>query len=123
MHGYSPDGTLNGYVNFTLSTIKTSDLDNKTMTMLPLNKTFYDTCHYTGHYNPPDSEDPYDFSPAFWHINFFRKIKFFNIVFIIIFNLFRLLFVVLFQTLVSLAQLLANVLVPDVPGSLVDKIG
>ena len=72
----------------------------------PLNKTLDDTCHYIGHYLPPDAKDAYGFSPAFWHINFFR-----------------LLFVVLFQTLVSLAQLLANALVPDVPGSLVDKIG
>ena len=76
------------------------------MTFQTLNSTFYETCHYIGHYLPPDVEDAYGFSPAFWHINFFR-----------------LLFVVLFQTLVSLAQLLANALVPDVPGSLVDKMG
>ena len=73
MHGYSPDGTLDGYVEFSLSTFKTSDLDNKTMEMWTRNETFYNTCHYTGHYNPPDAEDAYEFSPAFWHINFFRK--------------------------------------------------
>ena len=105
VHGYSPDGTLNGYVNFTLSVFNTSDLDPLTARMWERNETFYDTCHYAGHYNPPDAEDAYSFNSAFWHINFFR-----------------LLFVVLFQTLVSLAQLVANALVPNVPGSLEDKI-
>ena len=103
---YSQNHSLEGYVNFTLSIFNTADFDNATIIELKLNQSFPDTCRYSGYYNPPHSEDPYGFSPTFWHINFFR-----------------LLFVVLFQTLVCLAQLLANALVPDVPGSLVDKIG
>jgi len=101
---YSPNNTLVGYVNFTLSYVDTQDLDRGHIN-LPVNASGPQICRYSGFRNPPWSDEKYEHSLPFYHIWFIR-----------------LLFVVCFQTGVGLCLILVRYLVPNVPADLKERI-
>ena len=124
-YSYSnPSGSLQGYVNFTLSYFDTKDLDTGNLpytqnTSLPeicrwvniFKKRIYfiiKTKHcfrFSGFYNPPWAEDKYEPNAKFYHIWFVR-----------------MLFVICFQTCVSLCLIIVDYIIPNIPARLRDKM-
>ena len=101
---YSPGGDLQGYVNFTLSSIATRDLDRGAGASANTSDQ-PEVCRFPGYYSPPGSEDRAGQSALFWHIWFVR-----------------LLFVVVFQTGVSVVLMVVRYVIPNIPASLRDTI-
>ncbi|XP_032525780.2 anoctamin-4 isoform X1 [Danaus plexippus] len=95
---YSPDKTLAGYIDHSLSLFNTSDYradwgaDSETDPPL---------CSYRGYRNPPEHSDPYGLSPHYWHV--FAA---------------RLAFVVVFEHVVFGLTGLMQLFIPDVPTEL-----
>ena len=67
---YSPDGSLEGYTNFTLSYFSPSDFDpgphphNSTT----VNLVHPEFCRYHGYRYPPGHPEEYQRTEVFWHI-------------------------------------------------------
>ena len=104
---YSEDGSLEGYVDFSLSTLSLADMDPHTMEHYQRetggqrdwgNLT---ECSYPGYYWGPGTRDQYQPNIIFWQIWFAR-----------------LLFVVLFENLLAVALVAIKLCIPDVPSAL-----
>ncbi|XP_052748991.1 anoctamin-4 isoform X1 [Galleria mellonella] len=96
---YSPDNTLAGYIDHSLSLFNTSDYQAD----WGADEKEYDppTCAYRGYRNPPNHPDPYGLSPHYWHV--FAA---------------RLAFVVVFEHVVFGLTGLMQLFIPDVPSEL-----
>ncbi|XP_022248485.1 anoctamin-5-like isoform X2 [Limulus polyphemus] len=66
----SPDGSLRGYLNFTLSKFNIADLAD-TYKIIDFNLTT-SICWYQGYKEPPSSSNKYEYRPVHWHILAFR---------------------------------------------------
>ncbi|XP_063632701.1 anoctamin-4 [Cydia splendana] len=96
---YSPDNTLAGYIDHSLSLFNTSDYREEWGA--DENEVDPPTCAYRGYRNPPDHYDPYGLSPHYWHV--FAA---------------RLAFVVVFEHVVFGLTGLMQLFIPDVPTEL-----
>ncbi|CAB4012900.1 anoctamin-4-like isoform X1, partial [Paramuricea clavata] len=103
-YGYSPDGSMKGYVNNSLTYINISDLDQDTMPDDPYKNLNYTMpyCRFKGYLEP---NKPYDVSKQFLYV-----------------MLCRLIFVIVFQYFVFLVKDTIAWLVPDIPSALQAKI-
>lgn len=103
---YSPDGSLHGYVNFSLSYMDMAHYDPAS-SLHPdiVNMDENITCRYADYKSPADDDNPYDHNSTFWHI-----------------WLARLLFVVVFENTLSLFLMFLKFLIPDVSSSLKYRI-
>ncbi|XP_059393475.1 anoctamin-1a isoform X2 [Carassius carassius] len=98
-HMYSPDGTLHGFVNHTLSYFNVSHFQPGTEPMQPMHLGYkVDVCRYKDYRDPPWSDTPYEFSREFWAI-----------------LAARLAFVIIFQNVVMLMSDFVDWLIPDIP--------
>ncbi|CAG4978593.1 unnamed protein product [Colias eurytheme] len=100
---YSPDYTLSGYIDHSLSLFNTSDYREDWGA--DENEVDPPTCAYRGYRNPPDHADPYGLSPHYWHV--FAA---------------RLAFVVVFEHVVFGLTGLMQLFIPDVPTELRTQI-
>ncbi|KAF2364625.1 Anoctamin [Trinorchestia longiramus] len=104
IHVVSPDNTLNGFLNHSLSVFDVNDYPSQY-------KPPYDpaenvtVCRYPDYRNPPDSEREYKYAPIFWHI-----------------LAARFAFVVVFENVVCVVILLVKWLIPDMPYRLKEQI-
>ncbi|XP_041971203.1 anoctamin-4 isoform X2 [Aricia agestis] len=96
---YSPDNTLAGYIDHSLSLFNTSDYREE----WGADETEVDpaVCAYRGYRNPPAHADPYGLSPHYWHV--FAA---------------RLAFVVVFEHVVFGLTGLMQLLIPGAPAEL-----
>ncbi|CAG5129014.1 unnamed protein product, partial [Candidula unifasciata] len=101
---YSEDGSLSGYVNFTMAYFNTSDFAPEDK---PKDVTLGNVqiCRYKDFRNPPWVDSEYRRSIEFWHI-----------------LAARLAFVVLFENVVVVITSLLSWLIPDVPAVLKEQI-
>uniref|UniRef100_K1QJJ1 Anoctamin n=1 Tax=Magallana gigas TaxID=29159 RepID=K1QJJ1_MAGGI len=97
---YSPDGTLKGYVNQTLAVFNTSDFDEAHRPVFE-GSDIVESCRYRDFRNPPDSDDPYEYSQMYWHV-----------------LAARFAFVVVFENVIVVITGLIAWLIPDVPAKL-----
>jgi len=96
---YSNDGTLSGYMNFTLSYFNTKDFENAS---IPADYFQHEPiCRFRGYRNPPWSDNKYEYTDVYWHI-----------------LAARFLFVVVFQNFCYAVTSLIAWLIPDVPEKL-----
>ncbi|XP_054878403.1 anoctamin-1a isoform X2 [Poeciliopsis prolifica] len=93
---YSPDGTMHGFVNHTLSYFNVSDFQKGTEPTIP--KFDVQVCRYKDYREPPWSNTPYELSKEFWAI-----------------LAVRLAFVIVFQNVVMLMSDFVDWLIPDIP--------
>ncbi|XP_050306714.1 anoctamin-1 isoform X2 [Anthonomus grandis grandis] len=98
----SSEGTLDGYLNNSLSYFNTSDFDGESR---PRNASSESICRYPDYRNPPWSPEKYDRNALYWHI-----------------LAAKLIFVVIFENLVVLVMIIVKWCIPDMPGELRDKI-
>ncbi|CAG4949412.1 unnamed protein product [Parnassius apollo] len=96
---YSPDYTLTGYIDHSLSLFNTSDYREDWGA--DENEVDPPTCAYRGYRNPPQHPEPYGLSPHYWHV--FAA---------------RLAFVVVFEHVVFGLTGLMQLFIPDVPTEL-----
>ncbi|EDW38547.1 GL11957 [Drosophila persimilis] len=99
----SKDGTLNGYLDFTLSEFKVSD--SPTLNSLAGDLSNITSCKYTDFRLPPSSPDKYNLSSMFYII-----------------LACRLGFVVVFENFVALVMILVRWCIPDMSVELRDQI-
>ncbi|XP_060647312.1 anoctamin-1 isoform X2 [Drosophila nasuta] len=92
---YSKDGTLNGYLNFTLSKYQIEPSNNSSIT----------SCMYSDYREPPGSKNQYELSSTFYII-----------------LACRLGFVVVFENFVALVMILVRWCIPDMSVELRDQI-
>ncbi|XP_065117655.1 anoctamin-1a isoform X1 [Paramisgurnus dabryanus] len=103
---YSPDGTLHGFVNHTLSSFNVSHFQPGTEPLEPFNLGYkVDICRYKDYRDPPWSDTPYEFSREFWAI-----------------LAARLAFVIVFQNVVMLMSDFVDWLIPDIPKDITIQI-
>uniref|UniRef100_A0AAY5EKA4 Anoctamin n=2 Tax=Electrophorus TaxID=8004 RepID=A0AAY5EKA4_ELEEL len=96
---YSPDGSMHGFVNHTLSYFNVSHFQNGTTPMDPLFLGFsVDICRYKDYREPPWSPTPYEVSKEFWAV-----------------LAVRLAFVIVFQNVVMLMSDIVDWMIPDIP--------
>ena len=101
----SDDGTLTGYVDFTLSKLDPSDMDlgphphPHEMSEAP------EFCRYEDYRESYASTDKYNHSPIFYHI-WFARIVFF----------------VIYQNFIIVVMMLLKLAIPDIPAKLKSKI-
>ncbi|KAK2914283.1 hypothetical protein Q8A67_002682 [Cirrhinus molitorella] len=96
---YSPDGTLHGFVNHTLSYFNVSHFQPGTEPLQPMHLGYkVEVCRYKDYRDPPWSDTPYQFSREFWAI-----------------LAARLAFVIVFQNVVMLMSDFVDWLIPDIP--------
>ncbi|XP_066503527.1 anoctamin-1a isoform X2 [Hoplias malabaricus] len=96
---YSPDGTLHGFVNHSLSYFNVTNFQPNTDPVDPLFLGYrVDICRYKDYRDPPWSETPYELSKEFWNI-----------------LAARLAFVIVFQNVVMLMSDFVDWLIPDIP--------
>ncbi|XP_077567769.1 anoctamin-1a isoform X5 [Stigmatopora nigra] len=96
---YSPDTTMHGFVNHSLSYFNVSDFQPGTGPTQPtIQGQKVELCRYKDYREPPSSSTPYDFSKEFWAI-----------------LAARLAFVVVFQNVVMLMRDFVDWLIPDIP--------
>ncbi|XP_051558383.1 anoctamin-1a isoform X2 [Myxocyprinus asiaticus] len=96
---YSPDGTLHGFVNHTLSYFNVSHFQPGSEPLEPLHLGYnVEICRYKDYRDPPWSDTPYEFSREFWAI-----------------LAARLAFVIVFQNVVMLMSDFVDWLIPDIP--------
>ncbi|KAG6443859.1 anoctamin-4 isoform X3 [Manduca sexta] len=100
---YSPDNTLAGYIDHSLSLFNTSDYREEWGA--DENEVDPPVCAYRGYRNPPNGPDPYGLSPHYWHV--FAA---------------RLAFVVVFEHVVFGLTGLMQLFIPDVPTELRTQI-
>ncbi|XP_078330446.1 anoctamin-1-like isoform X5 [Crassostrea virginica] len=97
---YSPDGSLEGYVDHTLAVFNTSDFEEAKRPVFEGSE-IVETCRYRDFRNPPDSDDPYEYSQMYWHV-----------------LAARFAFVVVFENVIVVITGLIAWLIPDVPAKL-----
>ena len=108
---YSEDGSLEGYVDFSLSTLSLADMDPHTMehyqreTGSQRDWGNLTECSYPGYYWGPGTRDQYQPNIIFWQIWFAR-----------------VLFVVVFENLLAVALVAIKLCIPDVPSTLKDRM-
>uniref|UniRef100_A0A8C5APD9 Anoctamin n=1 Tax=Gadus morhua TaxID=8049 RepID=A0A8C5APD9_GADMO len=96
---YSPDGSMHGFVNHTLSVFNTSDFQTGTAPLDPEILGYkVPLCRYKDYREPPGSSSSYEFTKEFWAI-----------------LAARLAFVILFQNVVMLMSDFIDWLIPDIP--------
>ncbi|XP_060924141.1 anoctamin-1a [Limanda limanda] len=96
---YSPDGTMHGFVNHTLSYFNVSDFQPGTEPMQPMHLGHnVELCRYKDYREPPWSSTSYELSKEFWAI-----------------LAARLAFVIVFQNVVMLMSDFVDWLIPDIP--------
>ncbi|XP_041844184.1 anoctamin-1a isoform X2 [Melanotaenia boesemani] len=100
---YSPDGSLHGFVNHTLSYFNVSDFEAGTAPVQPDHldhqvNHHVKVCRYKDYREPPWSSTPYDLSKEFWAI-----------------LAARLAFVIVFQNVIMLMSDFVDWLIPDIP--------
>ncbi|KAA0724123.1 Anoctamin-1 Transmembrane protein 16A [Triplophysa tibetana] len=96
---YSPDGSMHGFVNHTLSYFNVSHFQNGTAPLEPLYLgILVDICRYKDYREPPWSPTPYDISKQFWAV-----------------LAARLAFVIVFQNVVMLMSDVVDWIIPDIP--------
>ncbi|XP_046713044.1 anoctamin-1a isoform X2 [Silurus meridionalis] len=96
---YSPDGTLHGFVNHTLSYFNVTDFEPQTEPMEPMFLGYkVDVCRYKDYRDSPWSDTPYELSREFWNI-----------------LAARLAFVIIFQNVVMLMSDFVDWIIPDIP--------
>uniref|UniRef100_A0A8D3DDI9 Anoctamin n=1 Tax=Scophthalmus maximus TaxID=52904 RepID=A0A8D3DDI9_SCOMX len=96
---YSPDGTMHGFIDHTLSSFNVSDFQPGTAPQQPMNLGHkVETCRYKDYREPPWSNTPYELSKEFWAI-----------------LAARLAFVIVFQNVVMLMSDFVDWLIPDIP--------
>ncbi|XP_055367342.1 anoctamin-2b isoform X2 [Betta splendens] len=101
---YSPNGTMHGFIDHTLSYFNVSNFKPGTM---PTNSNHKDIsfCRYKDYREPPWSLDAYQFSKQYWCV-----------------LAARLAFVILFQNLVMFLSLVVAWVIPDVPKNIVEQL-
>uniref|UniRef100_A0A672FPK3 Anoctamin n=1 Tax=Salarias fasciatus TaxID=181472 RepID=A0A672FPK3_SALFA len=96
---YSPDGSMHGFVNHTLSYFNVSHFQEGKETMSPMQLGFpVEICRYKDYREPPWSATPYEISKEFWTV-----------------LAVRLAFVIVFQNVVLLMNDVVDWLIPDIP--------
>ncbi|KAG5679996.1 hypothetical protein PVAND_009529 [Polypedilum vanderplanki] len=106
MFYYSNDGTLNGYVDWTLARFDTSEFKNGTAPLPSVTQyTNITECRYQDFRYPPNHPNEYERTGVFWNV--FAA---------------RLIFVVLFENAVAVVMLLVRWLIPDISAELRDQI-
>ncbi|XP_066506082.1 anoctamin-1-like [Hoplias malabaricus] len=96
---YSPDGSLHGFVNHTLSYFNVSHFQNGTAPLEPEYLGFQvDICRYKDYREPPWSPMAYEMSKEFWAV-----------------LAARLAFVIVFQNVVMLMIDIVDWIIPDIP--------
>uniref|UniRef100_A0A4W6ETZ2 Anoctamin n=1 Tax=Lates calcarifer TaxID=8187 RepID=A0A4W6ETZ2_LATCA len=96
---YSPDGSMHGFVNHTLSYFNVSHFQEGKETMDPLQLGYpVEICRYKDYREPPWSTTPYEISKEFWAV-----------------LAVRLAFVIVFQNVVMLMSDVVDWLIPDIP--------
>ncbi|XP_061140189.1 anoctamin-1-like isoform X1 [Syngnathus typhle] len=96
---YSPDGTMHGFVNHTLSYFNVSNFQDGKEPMDPIQLGYaVEICRYKDYREPPWSTTPYEISKEFWAV-----------------LAIRLAFVIIFQNVVMLMNDLVDWLIPDIP--------
>ncbi|KAL8585793.1 hypothetical protein ACOMHN_037356 [Nucella lapillus] len=101
---YSSDGSLHGYVNFTLAQFNTSHFEEDHQPA-PILRGDIHLCSYRDFRNPPDHAKKYEYSDIFWHV-----------------LAARLAFVVVFENVVVVVTSMIAWLIPDVPTLLKEQI-
>ncbi|XP_023404484.1 anoctamin-2-like [Loxodonta africana] len=104
-YSYSHNGTLNGFVNHTLSFFNVSQLKEGTQ---PENSQFdqeVQFCRFKDYREPPWAPNPYEFSKQYWSVLSAR-----------------LAFVIIFQNLVMFLSVLVDWMIPDIPTDISDQI-
>ncbi|KAJ4937517.1 hypothetical protein JOQ06_002152, partial [Pogonophryne albipinna] len=96
---YSPDGSMHGFVNHTLSYFNVSHFQEGKEPMDPLHLGYHvEMCRYKDYREPPWSATPYEISKEFWTV-----------------LAVRLAFVIIFQNVVMLMSDVVDWLIPDIP--------
>uniref|UniRef100_A0A665WK73 Anoctamin n=1 Tax=Echeneis naucrates TaxID=173247 RepID=A0A665WK73_ECHNA len=96
---YSPDGSMHGFVNHTLSYFNVSHFQDGKETMDPLHLGYsIEICRYKDYREPPWSATPYEISKEFWAV-----------------LAVRLAFVIVFQNVVMLMSDIVDWIIPDIP--------
>ncbi|KAJ8416181.1 hypothetical protein AAFF_G00382030 [Aldrovandia affinis] len=96
---YSPDGSMHGFVNHTLSYFNVSHFQDRTKPLEPMHLGYQvDMCRYKDYREPPLSQTPYEISKEFWAV-----------------LAARLAFVIVFQNVVMLMSDIVDWLIPDIP--------
>ncbi|XP_031420184.1 anoctamin-1a isoform X4 [Clupea harengus] len=99
LYMYSPDGSMHGFVNHTLSHFNVTHFQNGTAPMNPMYLGYrVDICRYKDYRDPPWSQTPYDISKEFWAV-----------------LAARLVFVIVFQNVVMLMSDIVDWVIPDIP--------
>lgn len=103
---YSKDRSLNGYVDWTLSTFDITEFKNGTAP-LSVSDEFKNVtiCRYQDFRFPPNHENEYERTAIFWNV-----------------MAARLIFVVIFENTVAIVMLLVRWLIPDISSELRDQI-
>uniref|UniRef100_A0A3Q2CBV6 Anoctamin n=1 Tax=Cyprinodon variegatus TaxID=28743 RepID=A0A3Q2CBV6_CYPVA len=106
LYMYSPDGSLHGFVNHTLSYFNVSHFEPGKETMDPMPYGYaIDVCRYKDYREPPWSSTPYEISKDFWAV-----------------LAVRLAFVIVFQNVVMLMNDIVDWLIPDIPKDISQQI-
>ncbi|CAL9697025.1 unnamed protein product [Knipowitschia caucasica] len=96
---YSPDGSMHGFVNHTLSYFNVSHFQEGKEPMDPMRLGYpVDICRYKDYREPPWSSLPYDITKEFWAV-----------------LAVRLAFVIVFQNVVLIMNDIVDWLIPDIP--------
>ncbi|XP_055629472.1 anoctamin-4 isoform X2 [Toxorhynchites rutilus septentrionalis] len=99
---YSPQFSLHGYIEHSLSVFNTSDYKEEWGTKTESDP---DTCHYRGYRNSPTDNEQYGLSPHYWHV--FAA---------------RLAFVVIFEHIVFVLTGIMQFIIPDIPDEVKTQI-
>uniref|UniRef100_UPI00398ED654 anoctamin-1a n=1 Tax=Pristiophorus japonicus TaxID=55135 RepID=UPI00398ED654 len=106
MYLYSPDGTLNGFTNNTLSYFNVSHLEAGSEPLEPMALGYkVEICRYKDYREPPWSSQPYDRSKEFWSV-----------------LAARLAFVIIFQNLVMFMSDFVDWMIPDIPKEISERM-
>ncbi|XP_036001360.1 anoctamin-1 isoform X4 [Fundulus heteroclitus] len=106
LYMYSPDGSLHGFVNHTLSYFNVSHFEHGKETMDPMPYGYaVEVCRYKDYREPPWSPTPYEISKEFWAV-----------------LAVRLAFVIVFQNVVMLMNDIVDWLIPDIPKDISQQI-
>ncbi|XP_048825618.1 anoctamin-1-like isoform X2 [Brienomyrus brachyistius] len=96
---YSPDGSMHGFVNHTLSYFNVSDFEVGKDPLEPMHLGYrVEICRYKDYREPHWSQTPYEISKEFWAV-----------------LAARLAFVIVFQNVVMLMSDVVDWLIPDIP--------
>ncbi|XP_039604731.1 anoctamin-1a isoform X3 [Polypterus senegalus] len=106
LYMYSPDGSMHGFINQTLSYFNVSDFQTGTEPLDPLQLGFkVDICRYKDYREPPWSPDDYEITKQFWSV-----------------LAARLAFVIVFQNLVMFMSDFVDWMIPDIPKDISEQI-